>query len=348
MVRKRRRSKSKLRPYLIGLSIALAVAIVATVTAWYLSTIDISVLNPKGQVGQDQRDLFVFTVILGAVVVIPVFLMTIFIAWRYREGNTKAKYTPDDDTNHLAETIWWGIPIVLIAILAVVTWNSTFKLDPYEHLTDEPPMAVKVISLDWKWLFIYPEQDIATVNFVQFPVDRPVEFEITSDTVMNSFWIPSLGGQIYAMPGMPTKLNLVANKVGNYNGQSANISGEGFAGMKFIAKASSKQDFQTWLDLVKQSSHNLTPKAYTELSKPTKDHPPTYYASVEPNLFQTIVAKYMHHAHMPPEGAATEPSPHTHDKPDPSPEKDRVDTLDINNNNRFDGQPDKHLEVDRP
>jgi cytochrome o ubiquinol oxidase subunit 2 len=275
----------------VGICFAILISALAI---WYISGLKIDVLEPKGIVAFKQYNLLVFTTLLGFLVVIPVFIMTIFIAWRYREGNTKAAYTPNVSTNRLAETIWWSIPIILIAILSVVTWTSTHDLDPHKPLASQStPVKVQVIALDWKWLFIYPDLNIATVNYVQFPVNRPVNFAITADAPMNSFWIPQLGGQIYAMPGMVTQLHLNANEVGSYKGLSANISGKGFADMKFTAKATSKADFDAWVAKVRQSDQKLTADTYAALAKQSIDAPVTYYADSDEGLYDTIVMKYM-------------------------------------------------------
>jgi cytochrome o ubiquinol oxidase subunit II len=278
---------------LITIAVALAISFIAA-AAWYVSTLHIDLLDPKGIIALKQYNLLVFTTVLGFVVVVPVFIMAITIAWRYREGNTKAKYTPNVSTNRLAETIWWGIPVILIAILSVVTWISTHDLDPHKPLASNvKPVKVQVVALDWKWLFIYPEHDIASINHVQFPVDTPVNFEITADAPMNSFWIPQLGGQIYAMAGMTTKLHLNATEIGDYKGSSANISGEGFADMKFIARASTNADFDNWIKSAKQSNSPLTASSYAELVKKSKDVPVSYYSSSDDDLYDTIVMKYM-------------------------------------------------------
>lgn len=254
---------------------------------------DIPVLDPQGTIAGKQRDLIVIATLLMLIVVIPVYILTFAIAWRYRAGNKKAKYSPDLAGNRWAETVWWGIPMVIIAILAGITWTSSHELDPFKPIeSDKKAITVQVVALQWKWLFIYPEQDIASLNFVQFPVDTPVNFEITSDAPMNSFWIPSLGGQIYAMSGMTTKLHLMATSTGNFPGSSANISGKGFSDMKFIAKASSDEDFKNWVQLVKQSRNTLTKYEYTKLAKPGKNSSPIYYSSVEKNLYDSVITKY--------------------------------------------------------
>jgi len=260
---------------------------------WYLSRTNIPVLEPKGPVGLQERNLILFALGLSLVVVIPVFSMLFLIAWKYRETNTKAKYSPDFDHSVIAESIWWLIPAVLIGILSVVAWNSSHTLDPYRPLQSKnPQMTIQVVALDWKWLFIYPEQNIATVNMVQFPKNTPVDFEITSDSVMNSFWIPQLGGQIYSMPGMSTQLHLMASQYGSFNGLSANISGAGFAGMEFTAKSTSDQSFNSWTHKVQDSQHKLTMTAYNTLLKPSEYNQVAYYSSPQTNLYDTIIDKY--------------------------------------------------------
>lgn len=267
-------------------------------------------IDTKGTIADKELDLMIFTLILAGVVVIPVFAMTIAIAWRYRESNTKAKYKPDWGTNHLAEVIWWGIPIILISILAVVTWQSTHNLDPYKPLAQhEKSIKVQVVSLDWKWLFIYPEYGIATVNYMQFPTDTSVNFDLTSDTVMSSFWIPQLSGQLYAMPGMTNKLHIDAHEPGDFKGSSANITGEGFAGMRFTARASSQADFDKWVASVKQSDKNLDMPTYKKLYEKSIDHPVTLYGSVAKSLYDTIVMNYM----MPTEQDAKPTEEHHHE-----------------------------------
>ena len=276
---------------------SLLIVALLTVTVLYLKTLQIDMLDPKGIIALKERNLMAFTVILGSVIIIPVFIMTIAIAWRYRESNTKATYRPDWAMNYTAEAIWWGIPIILIAILSVVTWQSTHTLDPYKPLPGhDKTITIQVVSLDWKWLFIYPEQQIATINYVQFPTDTSVNFDLTSDTVMNSFWIPQLSGQLYAMPGMTTKLHLNATEAGDYKGSSANISGKGFAGMKFTARATSHDDFDAWVTQTKTSSNVLSRAEYTKLLDQTINHPVTKYGAVTSDLYDTIVMKYM----MPP------------------------------------------------
>jgi len=234
------------------------------------------------------------TLLLGLLVIIPVFILLFSFAWRYREGNTKAKYSPNLTGNIFAETVWWGIPITIISVLAVVAWNTSHTLDPHRAIVaTQPPMNIQVVALNWKWLFIYPQQQVASVNYLQLPVGQPVRFTITSDAPMNSFWIPQLGGQIYAMAGMATQLNLVADRAGSYQGSSANLSGKGFAGMRFIAKADSEQAFRRWLASARHSSAKLSLQNYNQLAKDSQNNPPKLYASVDSQLFNKIMLKYM-------------------------------------------------------
>lgn len=265
---------------------------------WYMSQYNIQVLNPSGTIAERQRSLMIFTTLLGSLVVIPVFALTFGIAWKYRASNKNAKYMPDWDHHKGLEAIWWGIPICLIFILAIVTWRTTHELDPYKPLNSSAePITIQVVALEWKWLFIYPEQNIASVNYMEVPVNRPINFEITSDAPMNSFWIPQLGGQVYAMAGMQTKLHLMAEREGTYNGMSANLSGEGFAGMKFTVKAVSEDSFNTWLDAVKQVPQHLSHEMYSELAEPTTNHEPTLYATRADDLYDSIINKYMGNMH---------------------------------------------------
>lgn len=276
---------------------AILAAAVVAVSAFALRGHTFAVLQPKGEIGQRELDILWFGAALSLFIVIPVFALTIFIVWKYQATNKKAKYSPDWEHDRKLEFVWWAVPIAFILVLSVVTWKTSHSLDPFKPIkSDKTPITIQVVALQWKWLFIYPEQNIATVNFAQFPVDTPVRFQITSDAPMNSFWIPQLGGQIYAMSGMNTELNLIADTVGEYTGVSANISGIGFAGMHFIAKASTNSDFNNWVSSAKESRNRLSIATYEELAKPSQNNPVVYYSSVDSNLFDEIVMKYMSHS----------------------------------------------------
>ena len=256
---------------------------------------NIDILFPKGWVGVEQRNLLLIFQVIMLLVVIPVFALTFIFSWKYRASNPKGKYDPDLVDSHLAEFFWWGIPLVVTVILSVLTWVKTHELDPYRPLiSDKKPITIQVTALQWKWLFIYPEENIATVNFIQFPKDTPVHFEITADAPMNSFWIPALGGQIYAMASMKTELNLIANELGEFRGSSANLSGAGFSGMTFIAKASTDEEYQKWVEEAKQSTKMLDLDTYDQLVLPSENNPSALYQLKDPSLFDYILMKYMH------------------------------------------------------
>lgn len=271
------------------------VAIVATfVTIVFNNRGSIALLSPEGKIAGHQFDLLMFAIGLSLIVIIPVFILAFYILWKYHEKNKKSHYTPKWDNDHKLEFVWWGIPILLVSILAVVTFKSSHDLDPYKAIqSSKEPVTIQVVALEWKWLFIYPEQRIATVNHITIPENRPINFKITADAPMNSFWIPKLGGQVYAMSGMETKLHLMANKVGAYQGVAANLSGEGHAGMKFTVNSVSEGDFGTWINTTRQSPDFLTTNTYAELAKKSKNNPEASYSQVQPSLYNDILTKYM-------------------------------------------------------
>ncbi|MBA3722519.1 MAG: ubiquinol oxidase subunit II [Parachlamydiaceae bacterium] len=255
----------------------------------------IAVLFPKGIIALEERNLLFIIQAIMLLVIIPVYILTFIFSWRYRANNPKAKYEPDLVDNTLAEYIWWGIPLILTIIISVLTWYKTHELDPYKPIkSDKKAITIQVVALQWKWMFIYPEEKIATVNFIQIPKDVPIHFEITADAPMNSFWIPHLGGQIYAMPKMKTELNLIANETGDFRGSSANLSGEGFSGMHFITRASSEEEYSQWLKTSKQASKILDFDQYNKLADPSQNNPVEIYRLKEDHLFDQILMKYMH------------------------------------------------------
>lgn len=273
---------------------ALAIFLLGWGAIAYLNQISIPVLQPAGAIGKAESDLIITSTLLMLIVVVPVFILAGVFAWKYRESNRRARHDPDWEHNHIAECCWWGVPCVIIVILAILTWRSSHELDPFRPITSEvPPIEIQVVALDWKWLFIYPKQGIATVNFVQFPDNTPIKFDVTADAPMNSFWIPQLGGQIYAMPAMRSQLHLIADQPGSYRGASANISGDGFAGMTFTAVACSQAEFDAWVASTAASSP-LNLNTYQELAKPSQYHPVTYYRLEKADLFDWILMKYMH------------------------------------------------------
>lgn len=266
----------------------------------YIGTHNMGVFNPKGIIALAEMNLIVKTTLLMLIVVIPVFIMLAVFSWRYRAGNTKAKYTPDWHSNVALEIIWWTIPIIIIVFIAKMTWVSSHELDPFKPIVSNvTPITIQVVALEWKWLFIYPEQNIATVNFVQFPEDTPINFKITGDAPMNSFWIPQLAGQIYAMAGMDTKLHVIADEKGEYMGVSSNYSGYGFSGMKFKAKASSQAEFDAWVETARQTPYILNSEEYEKLAMKSRNNNVTYYSSAESGLYDKIIMRYMTPVTMP-------------------------------------------------
>ncbi|WP_249274129.1 ubiquinol oxidase subunit II [Parachlamydia sp. AcF125] len=255
----------------------------------------IAILFPKGMIALEERNLLLIIQAIMLLVIIPVYILTFVFSWRYRADNRHAKYDPDLDDNRLAEYLWWGIPFVFTCIIAVLTWVKTYELDPLKPIeSDKKPITVQVVALQWKWLFIYPEEKIASLNFLQIPAGVPIHFEITADAPMNSFWIPQLGGQIYAMPQMKTQLHLIASEKGDFRGCSANISGEGFAGMHFITRASSEEEYHQWVESAKQSSRVLNTEEYHKLALPSSYVPPQIYRLKDGSLFEQVLMKYMH------------------------------------------------------
>ena len=260
----------------------------------YIATHPIPVLQPKGLIGLKERNLLITCTVLMLIVVVPVLILAYLFAWKYREKNKRAKYSPDFEHNDIAEMCWWGVPIIIIAIISIITWKSSHELNPFKPLvSEEKPVQVQVVALDWKWLFIYPEYKIAVVNHLEVPEQTPINFEITADAPMNSFWIPDLGGMIMAMPGMRSKLYLQASSKGMYVGRSAQISGKGFSGMFFDTHVTSKQGFEEWIKKNKKTNKVLTLDAYNDLVKPSDYHPVEIFEIGDVNLFDLIIDKYL-------------------------------------------------------
>ena len=264
-----------------------------------LSGCNTVLLNASGDVAQQQGHLLVVSTFLMLLIIVPVIGLTLVFAWRYRASNTQATYAPDWDHSTQLELVIWGAPLLIIIALGLLTWISTHTLDPYRPLqridahrtlpAGTKPLIVDVVALDWKWLFIYPEQGFAVVNEVAAPVDVPIEFHITASSVMNSFFIPTLAGQIYAMPGMQTSLHAVINKAGEFEGLSANYSGAGFSGMHFKFHGMAAAEFERWVQLNKNSPTALSRSDYLALEQPSQHEPVRRFGSVAPDLFGAVV-----------------------------------------------------------
>ena len=248
------------------------------------------VLDPQGPIASAQLLLLINSTAIMLVVVVPVIVATLWFAWWYRASNPHATRASDEGYEGRVEFVVWSIPVLIVILLGGVIWISSHQLDPRAPIPAKAdPLRVEVVALDWKWLFIYPDQGVAAVNQLVIPVGTPVNFRLTSATVMNSFFVPQLGSQIYTMGGMTTHLNLLADHPGEYPGFSAMFSGDGFSDMRFVAKAVPAGDFDAWVKEVRGSGSALDNLAYAALEKPSKAVPPTTYRSVEPKLFDRII-----------------------------------------------------------
>lgn len=283
--------KKRLAKILLGMFIALAVLAIIFI----LKDEKAVMVHPKGVIAHGILDLIIVVVSLMLIIIIPTAIALFYVMWKYRANKIAVSTKSEKRSSAFNQLILWTIPSIIVAIMIGVTWGATHKLDPFKPIkSDVKPLTIQVVALDWKWLFIYPEQGIATVNFIQFPVDTPIHFKLSADSSpMNSFWMPQLSGQIYTMTGMITQLHVMATEAGEYSGRAAEINGEGFAGMTFVAKASSQSDYDKWILSVQQSPQELTASRYSELVKPSQNHPIALYSSVKNDLFNEIVMKYM-------------------------------------------------------
>jgi cytochrome o ubiquinol oxidase subunit II len=251
-------------------------------------------LDPKGPIAAAERLIMFNSTGIMLAIVIPTMLATLGVAFWFRSSNWRARYRPDFAYSGRLELLVWSIPIMTVLLVGGVAWVGAHDLDPPKPLVSAAkPVRIQVVSLDWKWLFIYPEQGIATVNQLTVPVGTPINFELTSSGVMNSFWVPQLGGQIYTMAGMMTRLNLQADHPGTYRGSSANYSGAGFADMYFNVDAVPAETFAQWVASARTSGPVLDAQAYADLAKPSKAVAPFTYRSVAHGLFSSILSAPM-------------------------------------------------------
>lgn len=255
---------------------------------------DVALFNPKGVIAGQEHSLTLLVVGILLLIAVPTLFVLYLFAWKYRETNATATYDSQKGNGKLFNFSIWAIPTVFMLVLVSIMWPATYRLAPRKAIAvDTKPLTIKVIALRWKWLFLYPEQNIATVNFVEIPTDTPVEFDITADDApMSSFWIPHLSGQLYAMTGHTNRLNLMADTIGDYNGRSAEINGAGFASMTFTARAGSSQDFDAWVQSIKNSSNILDDKTYADLLKPSEGNQATFYAKADADLYDAVLSKY--------------------------------------------------------
>jgi len=274
----------------------VACTIVALVILGYLLTrgAHFDVLQPAGQVAKSQKSLLIFAFGIMMLVVIPVFIMLILFAWKYRAGNDKkVDYRPEWSEHKLLEAVWWGIPILIILVLGITAWVTAHTLDPYRKIDSKAaPVNVQVVALEWKWLFIYPDLGVASVNELPVPVNTPIHFTISADAPMSAFWVPALGSQIYAMNGMSSQLNLIADRTGTFPGYNTNINGEGYAKMKFNVYAKSDKDFSSWIASARKSPNMMDEQMLQKISKPGTMSE-TAYMLMDNGLYDKVVMKYM-------------------------------------------------------
>ncbi len=277
--------------YLIG-----ALVIIALTAIYFVLQSEHAVLtHPKGIIAHRELKLMITNVLLMLVIIVPTFILLFWVVCKYRSSNAKNKDEPDESSGIFDQTLLWLGPSIVVAVMSVITWDAAHELDPSQTIkSDVAPLTVQVVAMDWKWLFIYPEQGIATVNFVQLPEHTPINFKLAADnSPMNSFWIPQLSGQIYAMSGMITQLHIMAEP-GVYTGKAAEINGAGYADMTFKVNVTARQSFDDWVKNVQQSPLQLNDSAYAELLERSIKHPIALYSNVEKELFNKIVMKYMH------------------------------------------------------
>jgi cytochrome o ubiquinol oxidase subunit 2 len=265
------------------------------------------VLDPLGPVGADDATILIDATAIMLAIIVPTILLAFWMAWRYRASNTKAEYLPNWSYSGRIEAVVWSIPILTIMFIGGVIWIGSTKLDPFKPLPSKnPPLEVQVVSLDWKWLFIYPKEGIATVNQLVVPAGTAVHFSITSASVFNVFFVPRLGSMIYAMPGMVSQLNLKADRPAVMFGQSAHFSGDGFSDMQFQVRSVSDPDYAAWIQTAKSGNKVLDRAAYAQLARQSRNVKPYTYASADPKLFDAVAMQ-----HVPP-GPGPEPENPSH------------------------------------
>jgi cytochrome o ubiquinol oxidase subunit 2 len=283
---------------------ATAVAVLAPLL---LAGCEGGVLDPKGPVGAGDAQILIDATIIMLFIVVPTIVLALWMGWHYRASNTKAEYLPYWDFSGRIEAVVWSIPILVIMFLAGVIWIGSYKLDPFRPLDSKtPPLEVQVVSLDWKWLFIYPEQGVASVNELVIPAGRPVHFSMTSASVMNTFFVPQLGSMVYTMNGMVTQVHLQADQPGAFKGISGQFSGDGFSDMNFAVRSVPAEQFATWAQATRGSGPTLDRAGYIALSRQSHDVKPFTYGGVEPGLFQAVASEQL------PAGPGPEPGTPEH------------------------------------
>ena len=268
------------------------------------------VLDPKGPIALAERSILINAMVIMLAIIVPTIIATLGFAWWYRAGNERATYRPTFAYSGRVELVVWSIPFLTIIFLSGIAWIGSHQLDPAVPIaSDKKPLEVQVVSLDWKWLFIYPEQHVAAVNQIVVPAGTPVHFSLTSSSVWNSFFVPQLGSQIYTMRGMTTQLNLLADKEGSFFGLSTHFSGDGFSDMKFDLRATSASAFEAWVNTAQSSGTALDEAAYTALAKQSTADAPKTFKAVDPDLFAKVVNGQLAAGPGPSQGASPSDPP---------------------------------------
>lgn len=278
------------------LPVLLGIVILGLVISTLIQGHDVALFNPKGLVANEQHQLMVISTLIMLGFGLPVILALYFMMWKYREDNGKVTHIAETKNSKPLLLFAWGGPLITVIILASLMIPATQHLQPQSSIkADNKQMIIDVVALRWKWLFIYPEQNIASVNFVQIPVNTPVQFELTADDMpMSSFWIPKLAGMLYTMTGHINPLNLMADTIGDYEGKTAEINGPGYAGMKFTTRVSTQENFDSWVAQKQRTFPSLTQAEYQKLLTPSENNKPAFYSSPNPDLFNSIISKYKH------------------------------------------------------
>lgn len=281
--------------FLIGL-LAVILGVIGCVIV--LASEHALVVQPKGIIAHHELALIITNILMMLSIIIPTYILLFLVVYQYCIKNEKSEYDPEHTVGSFGELMMWVLPSIVVAAMSLITWKATHKLDPYKPIqSDFKTLTVQVVALNWKWLFIYPEQGIATLNYLYIPEKTPIHLNLAADgSPMNSFWIPQLSGQIYSMAGMRTQLYLMADGPGEYTGRAVEINGKGYSDMTFPVISSSQEGFEIWVDLVKKSPFRLTEDEYNALLKPVVIKNITLFSEVEKDLFHKIIHKYMYPA----------------------------------------------------
>jgi cytochrome o ubiquinol oxidase subunit 2 len=286
-----------------GHAAAARAGFASAAACWLLTACQPAILDPRGPIGAAEKTILIDSLVIMLAIVVPTILATLGVAWWFRASNRRALYRPDWEFSGSIEIVVWSIPLMTIILLGGVTWIGAHELDPAKPLpSSAKPVEIQVVSLDWKWLFIYPEQHVASVNRLVVPAGVPLHFTLTSASVMNTFFVPQLGSMIYTMNGMATQLYLQADEPGTYAGLSGHFSGDGFSDMHFQVRALPAEDFTAWVAATRQAGSPLGAERYSALARQSIAEPPSTFGDVAPGLFEQIVS-----LHLPPgPGPATE------------------------------------------